>query len=230
MKTFQLLKPLPICRDEETHKYLNKETNEWLAYSTTEVCNELTEEAKENIEKYRYVWQPRGEKVHECLAESMLGNTNVDMGDYEEIVAPLLDHWLFANFEPLAIEHMMSIPDKSVGGQLDLLGRDTKTNQIRLIDLKTKSSCNYFMRKRKKDGLLYIEDLDMYWKEPYSTDKQLGCYVEMLKLNYDLRPDVCNTIWAFEGRCIMNIDQPTERCEAAWQKAWEKFESEQELF
>ena len=44
MKTFQLLKPLPICRDEETHKYLNKETNEWLAYSTTEVCNELTEE------------------------------------------------------------------------------------------------------------------------------------------------------------------------------------------
>ena len=230
MKTFQLLKPLPICRDEETHKYLNKETNEWLAYSTTEVCNELTEEAKENIEKYRYVWQPRGEKVHECLAESMLGNTNVDMGDYEEIVAPLLDHWLFANFEPLAIEHMMSIPDKSVGGQLDLLGRDTKTNQIRLIDLKTKSSCNYFMRKRKKDGLLYIEDLDMYWKEPYSTDKQLGCYVEMLKLNYDLRPDVCNTIWAFEGRCIMNIDQPTERCEAAWQKAWEKFEAEQELF
>jgi hypothetical protein len=52
----------------------------------------------------------------------------------------------------------------------------------------------------------------------------------MLKLNYDLRPDVCNTIWAFEGRCIMNIDQPTERCEAAWQKAWEKFEAEQELF
>ena len=130
----------------------------------------------------------------------------------------------------MAVEHMMSIPDKSVGGQLDLLGYDTKTKQIRLIDLKTKSSCDYFMRKKKKDGLIYIEDLDMYWKEPYSTDKQLGCYVEMLKLNYDLRPDVCNTIWAFEGRCIMNIDQPTERCEAAWQKAWEKFEAAQELF
>jgi hypothetical protein len=52
----------------------------------------------------------------------------------------------------------------------------------------------------------------------------------MLKLNYDLTPDVCNTIWAFEGRCILNIDQPTGRCEAAWQKAWEKFESEKELF
>ena len=78
--------------------------------------------------------------------------------------------------------------------------------------------------------MIHLEDVDMYWKEPYSTDKQLGCYIEMLKLNYGLVPDVCNTIWAFEGRCIMNIDQPTERCEVAWQKAWEKFESEQELF
>ena len=140
MKTFQLLKPLPICRDEETHKYLNKETNEWLAYSTTEVCNELTEEAKENIEKYRYIWQPRGEKVHECLAEQMLGSGNIDMGDYANIVTPLLNHELFANFEPMAVEFMMSIPDKSVGGQLDLLGYDKSTNQIRLIDLKTKGN------------------------------------------------------------------------------------------
>ena len=100
MKTIELLKPLPIRRDEKRHQYVNIETGQWFSYSTTGVCNELTEEAKENIEKYRYVWQPRGEKVHECLAESMLGNTNIDMGDYEEIVAPLLDHWLFANFEP----------------------------------------------------------------------------------------------------------------------------------
>ena len=55
MKTIELLKPLPINRDEETHKYLNLETNQWLSYSTTEVCNELTEEAKENIEAYRYI-------------------------------------------------------------------------------------------------------------------------------------------------------------------------------
>ena len=230
MKTIELLKPLPIKRDEKNHKYVNTETKQWLSYSTTEVCNELTEEAKENIEAYRYIWQPRGETVHECLQEKMLGSGNINSKDYEDWVGPLLSHELFTHFEPMAVEHMMSIPDKSVGGQLDLLGRDTKTNQIRLIDLKTKSSCDYFMRKRKKDGLLYIEDIDMYWKEPYSTDKQLGCYVEMLKLNYGITPDVCNTIWAFQDRCIMNIDQPTERCEAAWQEAWEKFESEQELF
>ena len=230
MKTIELLKPLPIVRDEATHRYLNKETNQWLAYSTTEVCNELTEEAKENIEKYRFMWQPRGEKVHECLAEKMLGNGDIDFDEYGAWIEPLLQHDLFTHFEPLAVEHMMSIPDKSVGGQLDLLGYDTKTKQIRLIDLKTKGKYSYDIKKRFKDGMIHLEDLDMYWKEPYSTDKQLGCYVEMLKLNYDLVPDVCNTIWAYEGRCILNNDQPTERCLTAWQEAWEKFEAKQELF
>jgi hypothetical protein len=230
MKTIELLKPLSIVRDEETHKYLNTETDEWLAYSTTGVCNELTEEAKENIEAYRYIWQPRGETVHECLQEKMLGSGNIDSKDYEDWVEPLLSHDLFTHFEPMAVELMMSIPDKSVGGQLDLLGYDTKTNQVRLIDLKTKGNSKYDIKKRKKDGLIYLEDIDMYWKEPYLTDKQLGCYVEMLRLNYNLVPDVCNTIWAYEGRCILNNEQPTERCEAAWQEAWTKFEAKQELF
>ena len=230
MKTIELLKPLPINGDEETHKYLNLETNQWLSYSTTEVCNELTEEAKENIEKYRLTWQPRGETVHECLQEKMLGSGDIDMGEYQAWVEPLLSHELFTHFEPMAVELMMSIPDKSVGGQLDLLGYDTKTKQIRLIDLKTKGKYSYDIKKRKKDGLLYLKDMDMYWKEPYSTDKQLGCYVQMLKINYDIVPDVCNTIWAYEGKCILNNDQPTERCEAAWQEAWEKFEAKQEVF
>jgi len=230
MKTFQLLKPLPICRDEETHKYLNKETNEWLAYSTTEVCNELTEEAKENIERYRYVWQPRGEKVHECLAEQMLGSGNIDMGDYANIVTPLLNHELFANFEPMAVEFMMSIPDKSVGGQLDLLGYDRSTNQIRLIDLKTKGNTTSGFYKRERPNTRYIDCLEKYWIEPYCTDKQLGCYIEMLKLNCDVVPDVCNTLWAYPEVAILGDDQPTERCLTAWQEAWEKFEAKQELF
>ena len=230
MKTIELLKPLPIKRDEKRHQYVNIETGQWMSYSTTEVCNELTEEAKENIEKYRFMWQPRGEKVHECLAEKMLGNGEIDVDEYGAWIEPLLQHELFTHFQPMAVEHMMSIPDKSVGGQLDLLGYDTKTKQIRLIDLKTKGKYSYDIKKRFKDGMIHLEDLDMYWKEPYSTDKQLGCYVEMLKLNYDLVPDVCNTIWAYEGRCILNNDQPTERCLTAWQEAWEKFEAKQELF
>ena len=230
------LQPLPIVRDEETHKYLNTETDEWLAYSTTGVCNELTEKAKENIEAYRYIWQPRGETVHECLQEKMLGSGDIDAGDYEDIVNPLLNHWLFANFEPLAVELMMSIPDKSVGGQLDLLGYDidpiTSEKTLRLIDLKTKGNTRsgFYKRENDKLGRLWVKEIDKYWKEPYSTDKQLGCYLEMLKLNYGIVPDVCNTLWAYPGFAILGANQPTERCEAAWQEAWTKFESKQELF
>jgi len=230
MKTIELLKPLPICRHEETHRYLNKETNQWLAYSTTEVCSELTQEAKENIEFTKAEWQPRGETIHECLQEKMLGSLNIDMGEYKSWVEPLFNHELLTHFEPMAVELMMSIPDKSVGGQLDLLGYDTKTKQIRLIDLKSKKNTKTGFLKRERADLKYIQKMDRYWKEPYSTDKQLGCYVQMLKINYDIVPDVCNTIWAYPDVCVLGLDQPTERCEAAWQGAWEKFEAKQELF
>ena len=113
MKTFQLLKPLPIKRDENTHRYVNIETKQWMSYSTTEVCSELTEEARENIEVWRSQWQPRGEKCHECLAEHMLGNGKIDPDAYGAWVEPLLQHELFTHFEPMAVEHMMAIPSRS---------------------------------------------------------------------------------------------------------------------
>ena len=155
------------------------------------------------------------------------------MGEYENIVTPLLDHYLFKHFIPMGVEYMMSNPGKDVGGQLDLIGYDTETNQIRLVDLKTKGSItgkrNGFS-KRERDGSVLISDVDQYWKEPYSTDKQLGCYIEMLKLNCDIEPDVCNTIWAYPEVCIVGPNQPVQRCKDAWQEAWEKFEAKQELF
>ena len=236
MKTIELLKPLAIFRDQERHKYYDETNERWLAFSTTEVCNELTEEAKENIEAYRYIWQPRGEKVHECLQEKMLGSGDIDVGDYEAWVTPLLDHELFTHFEPMAVELMMSIPDKSVGGQLDLFGYDidpiTSEKTLRLIDLKTKGNTRsgFYKRENDKLGRLWVKEIDKYWQEPYSTDKQLGCYLEMLKLNYGIVPDVCNTLWAYPGFAILGANQPIERCKAAWQEAWTKFESKQELF
>ena len=50
--------------------------------------------------------------------------------------------------------------------------------KIRLIDLKTKGNTKYDFKKRTG------------WREPYRTDKQLGCYIEMLKLNCDIEPDI----------------------------------------
>ena len=74
MKTFQLLKPLPIKRDEKNHKYVNIETKQWMSYSTTQVCSELTEEDRENIEMWRSQWQPIGEKSQESLNEHKIPN------------------------------------------------------------------------------------------------------------------------------------------------------------
>ena len=37
MKTIELLKPLAIFRDQETHKYFDETLQRWLAFSTTEV-------------------------------------------------------------------------------------------------------------------------------------------------------------------------------------------------
>ena len=52
----------------------------------------------------------------------------------------------------------------------------------------------------------------------------------MLKMNCDIEPDICNTIWAYKGKCMLNEDQPVQRCKDAWQEAWEKFEAKQVVF
>mgnify|MGYP000013973666 CR=1 FL=1 len=230
MKTIQKLPKLPVFRSERDHKYYCEKSNKWLKFSTTQVCNELTEEAKANIERLKHIWQPRGETVHYCLEQKMLGSLDIDMGEYEHIVKPLFNHYLFKHFIPMGVEYMMSNPDKDVGGQLDLIGYDYETEQIRLLDLKTKGSTKSGFYKRERVGTHYIQEIDKYWQEPYSTDKQLGCYVEMLKLNCDIEPDVCNTIWAYPEVCIVGPNQPVDRCKLAWQEAWEKFEAKQEVF
>ena len=230
MKTIQKLPKLPVFRSEREHKYFCEKSNKWLKYSTTQVCNELDEKAKENIEHTRHIWQPRGETVHYCLEQKMLGSLEIDMGEYENIVKPLFNHYLFKHFIPMGVEYMMSNPDKDIGGQLDLIGYDYETEQIRLLDLKTKGSTKSGFYKRERVGTHYIQEIDKYWQEPYSTDKQLGCYVEMLKLNCDIEPDVCNTIWAYPKVCIVGPNQPVDRCKLAWQEAREKFEAKQVMF
>ena len=220
MNIIKELRKLAVFRDEETHKYFCEKSNKWLKFSTTQVCSELTEEAKLNIERTKNIWQPRGETVHSCLEQKMLGSDDIDMGEYEEWAIPLFELELFTHFEPMGVEYMMSNPEKDLGGQLDLIGYDTKAKKIRLIDLKTKGVSAIKNDFKKRTG----------WREPYSTDKQLGCYIEMLKLNCDIEPDLCNTIWAYKGKCMLNEDQPVQRCLDAWQEAWEKFEAKQEVF
>ena len=121
MKTIEKLPRLPVFRHEATHKYFCEKSKKWLKYSTTMVCNELDEKAKESIEYTRHIWQPRGETVHKCLEQKMLGADDIDMGEYEEWAIPLFELELFTHFIPMGVEYMMSNPSKDVGGQLDLI-------------------------------------------------------------------------------------------------------------
>ena len=82
-------------------------------------------------------------------------------GEYEEWAIPLFELELFTHFEPMGVEYMMSNPDKDLGGQLDLIGYDTKAKKIRLIDLKTKgASALKFDFKKKQVGQNLIKLID----------------------------------------------------------------------
>jgi len=209
MKTKSLIKPLPIGRIEKTHKYIWEPTGEILAYSTTQVCNTKTPEQLENIERWRHKWEPRGVTAHYCLQQKMLGNDKPDMGDYKDWIEPLLNLDFWENFEPWGVEFMLCDLEKSVGGQLDLLGYDNKEKKIMLIDLKTQGN---------------------KYAKPYSTNAQLGSYVDALKIHRDIKPDICKTIWAKPNKCVIGEDQEVELCTREWRQAWEKFQAKQEVF
>ena len=202
----KLLPPLPIARIEKTHKYIWEPTGEQLAFSTTQVCNTKTPEELANIERYRAKWQPRGETAHYALQQRMLGNDKIEMGDYEDWIKPLMDLELWEDFEPWAVEYMLCDLEKSVGGQLDLLGYDNKSQKLMLIDLKTQSQ---------------------KYAKPYSTDAQMGSYLEALAEHHQIIPDICKTIWARPNKCVVGEDQHTIDCAYAWSQAWKRFDSEQ---
>jgi len=203
------LKPLPMYRDEERHQYCWEPTGEWLAFSTTQIASQKSPEALANIERYRHIWQPRGEKVHWCLQQRMLGEQNPDAGDYEDWVKPLLENEYWLNFEPLAVEYMLADLEKSVGGQFDLLGYDHTLQKLVLIDLKTQSKKN---------------------ARPYSTDAQLGSYVDALANHHGIVVDSCRTVWARPGKCVFGEEQDPLTCRLKWKEAWEAFEEKVEVF
>ena len=202
------LDPLPIFRDEAKHKYCWEPTGEWLAFSTTQACNDKSPAAMANIEKYRHIWEPRGVHVHWTLQQKMLGDPNPDPGEFKEWVEPLMNHEYWKCFEPWAVEYMLCDLSKSVGGQLDLLGYDHAVNQLVLIDLKTQG---------KNKGI-------------YSTDAQLGSYVDALANHHGIVVDACRTVWSRPGKTVIGEIQDPLTCRLAWADAWEKFEEKQEFF
>ena len=139
----------------------------------------------------------------------MLGEKNPDAGDYQEWVTPLLEDPFWQNFEPWAVEYMLADLEKSIGGQLDLLGYDHDKGKLVLLDLKTQSKKN---------------------ARPYSTDAQLGSYVDALANQHGIVVDSCRTIWSRPGKCVFGEEQDPLTCRLKWKEAWETFEEKLEAF
>ena len=201
------LEPLPIIRDEEHHKYFWEPTQEWLAYSTTGIIGaKKTPQQLATFGKTKHIWGPRGTHVHWCLEQFMRGNKDPDPMGFADWVVPILAHPFWNTFEPLAVEYMLCDLNKSVGGQLDLLGRDHKNDQLVLIDLKTQSS----IRASK-----------------YSTDAQMGSYIDALWIHHRLKVDACRTVWARPKKTILGQEQTIDQCSQAWAEAWDYFSESQ---
>jgi hypothetical protein len=194
------LDPLPIHFDETAHRYLWQPTNTWLSYSVTRIASATkSPQAMERIRQTQHIWEPRGKHVHAQL-EAFLKGQPVDPGQYAEWVEPLLQHPLWKRLRPLAAEHRLADPERSIAGTLDALC-EHENGSVILLDLKTQGSAN---------------------SSPYSTNAQMGGYASMLPMHYPLAVDRCVTVWAKPGVTTITVADPSEGI-AEWEAKRDAF-------
>jgi hypothetical protein len=191
---------------KEWHRYRYK--GDWLLHSVTQVlAGELDSKARAQIEKTRHGpmgWEIRGNTVHACLEQHLLGEAELDPGDFSDWVTPLLSSWLFKSCTPLAVEYRVVDPRKSLAGSMDFVLRTLKGTVV-LGDLKTVSSAPA-ARSRKP------------------AEAQLGAYAAMLIDHHPrLTIDKCVTVVAGPGICEIKPSDPSE-CIAKWLDAWDCYQ------
>lgn len=197
------LKPLPIEFDEATHTYRWLPDGSVMPYSVTKICSwDASADKLANIAATKDQWERRGNACHGALEALLTGNPfkQDDLDEFDEWISPLLDHPFFRDFEPIAVEHRLIDLKRGIGGSLDALG--IYKGKTILLDLKS----------QKANG------------KPYSTDRQLGGYLQMLLDNYrKLWIDECRTVWARPGKTTVGKAQDPTRCSIAFCDAYADF-------
>ena len=199
-----MLEPLPIHFDEATHRYQWLPTAEWLPYSVTRVkaiAYPMADRQKKAIDDTKHIWEPRGKHVHACLEAFLSGHGQLHPGAYQDWVLPLLDHPLWQQVEPVAVEHRLCDLEHSIGGSCDALVRSKASGKLLLLDLKTQSSER---------------------ASTYDTSTQLGGYQSMLIKHYQLEISDCLTVWSRPGQTFVTRTRP-EDCRRAWLGALRAF-------
>lgn len=202
-----LLPPIEgLYFDEAAHRYAWR--GDWLPWSSTSIVSDLSPYARKRIDETKHIWEPRGNTVHACLEHYLLGEAELDPGDYREWVDPLLDCWLFKDCEPLGVEYRLVDPRRRCAGSCDFILRTAKGTVV-LGDLKTVGTTPAAHSRK-------------------TADAQLGSYCSMLALHHPLLIERCVTVVAGPGVALVKPSEP-DACVDAWEEAWGRHEAAQEL-
>jgi len=207
--TIQLLNPIQGLEfNEEKHRY--RYNGKWVTSSPTGILShDMPDYVKHKIESTRNVWQPRGETLHSCLENYLLGAAELNPGDYADWWEPLKQCWLWQDATVMGVELRLVDKGNSIAGSTDFLVKTAK-GAVVLGDLKT---CSTESATKKRKG----------------ADEQLGAYLSMLNKNYpNVMVDKCVTVVSGPNLCRVIAAEPDE-CFSKWETALERYRASQDL-
>ena len=208
---FDMLPPIPELEfSEEIHKY--KYDGRWLHLSPTQVLSfDLDDEAKQRIAETKEGpdgWEVRGNTLHGCLEQFLLGAADLNPGAFTEWWKALRSCWLWEDAKILGVELRMT-DKKRMGGSCDFLVQ-IPDGSIVLGDLKTVSS-------------------EKACKARKPATAQLGAYLFLLSRSYPkVMVDKCVTVVAGPGKCRVITDEPID-CWMAWEEAMSRYQAHMDI-
>ena len=203
--------PIPELEfDPNSHRY--KFDGKWLPLSPTQVLSfDLDEQAKAVIQETKegeLGWENRGNTLHGCLEQFLLGAAELDPAPFAEWWEPLRNCWLWEDVTVMGVELRMS-DKKRIGGSCDFLIKQ-KDGTVVLGDLKTVSSAKAVDRRKPATA-------------------QLGAYLYLLSRSYPkICVDKCVTVVAGPGKTKVLTDDPAEAW-IAWENSMSRYEAHQDL-
>ena len=208
---FDMLPPLEgLHFDEQIHKY--KWEDKWLHLSPTQVLSfDLDDEAKQRIAETKDGpdgWEIRGNTLHGCLEQYLLGAAELDPGDFTEWWEPLKSCWLWEDAKILGVELRMT-DKKRMGGSCDFLVQ-MPDKSIVLGDLKTVSSVKACKARKP-------------------ATEQLGAYLYLLSKSYPkVMVDKVVTVVAGPGVTRVIPGDPAEAW-IAWEEAVSRYQAHMDI-
>ena len=205
----QLLDPIKGLEfHERKHRY--KYNGKWINASPTQILSHgMSDHARNTIMSSKHIWEPRGNTLHGCLEQYLLGAADLNPGDYGDWWSPLKDCWLWKDAVIMGVELRLVDPRLSLAGSCDFLIKTAKGSVV-LGDLKT---CSSESSAKNRKG----------------ADAQLGAYLGMLNQNYpDVFIDRCVTVVSGPGICRVISADPDD-CTAAWDEAYGLWKAAEDL-